>query len=289
MFLKVVDFMINNNTKNYFFLLVQIASVCVFLGRAWQHLFWDAPFRTLLWDEFWMKGLVENFSTLTWKEYITSSATDTMIQRIIQGFGIFYLITAMVALRVKSVGPRIGKLLLVGSFFLACLAALYCKEKFYSIGQFLEYALQFSSPLFLYALTFSKLDTRRLVFLMKVALAFTFVCHGLYAFNYYPRPGNFVQMVIDILGVSESTSFSILNFAAIMDFLLAVLIFFPPKIAQWALLYAFGWGLATSLARVWANFYWDFPLESLHQWGFEMIMRLPHALIPLALWWEVRK
>ncbi len=277
----------SNKNKDYFFLLIQLATILVFLGRAWQHWFWDAPFRALLWDENWMRGILESLTTFSWQEYITSNAVDDMIQRVIQGFGCIYFLLALVAWRIKKIGKGLGRTLWLGSFLLALLAALYCKEKFFSLGQFLEYTIQFSSPIFLYLLRFQPEKRTQLFLGLKIAIALTFTCHGLYAINYYPRPGNFVQMTIDILGVSESIAFSFLNLAGILDFAMAILIFFPVRIAKWALLYATFWGLATAVARVWANFYWDFPMASLHQWLHEMVMRLSHGLIPLALWWEL--
>jgi hypothetical protein len=36
------------------------------------------------------------------------------------------------------------------------------------------------------------------------------------------------------------------------------------------------------VARTWANFYFDFPLNSLHQNLYETFYRLPHMLVPLA-------
>lgn len=276
-----------NKNRDYFFLLIQLATILVFLGRAWQHWFWDAPFRALLWDENWMRGIVESLSTYSWQEYITSNEVDDGIQRLIQGLGWFYLLAALLAWRIKNLGKGLGRILYLGAFFLALLAALYGKEKFFSLGQFLEYTIQFSSPVFLYLLRFQPEKRTQLFIAIKIAIALTFTCHGLYAIGYYPRPGNFVQMTIDILGASEATAFSFLNLVGILDFAMAVLIFFPVRIAKWALLYATFWGLATAVARVWANFYWDLSIPSLHQWLHEMVMRLSHGLIPLALWWEL--
>lgn len=275
-------------SSNYFFLLVQFAAIAVLAGRAWQHWFWDAPFRALLWDEAWMSDWVERFSDYSWEEYITSGAVDEGIQSLIRAMGILYLLGALAALYIRRLPRFLGSILPIASAGLILLAALYCKEKFFSLGQFLEYTLQFSSPVFLYLLVYRPEWKQRLLFWMKLAIALTFICHGLYAVNYYPRPGSFVQMTIDILGVGEETAFGFLTLAGLLDFVVALLIFFPRRIAQWALLYAFAWGLATATARLWANFYWDLPLESLHQWTHEVVMRLPHALIPLALWWEQR-
>jgi len=78
-----------NKLKNIkyptFFRIVQIATVGVFLGRAYQHLFWDAPFRTLLWDQEWMEGIVKGVLGMQWDDYITNISIDESIQRGIHG------------------------------------------------------------------------------------------------------------------------------------------------------------------------------------------------------------
>jgi len=166
---------------------------------------------------------------------------------------------------------------------LILLAALYCKEKFFSAGQFFEYTLQFLTPLFLIYLSNKEKWSNSFTLIIKVAIAFTFICHGLYAVNYYPLPGNFVEMTINILGVGEESARNFLFAAGILDFICGVLIFFPRKISLIAIAYMIFWGLGTTLARIWANFYWEFPWASLHQWWFESLYRIPHFLIPLFL------
>jgi len=269
------------------FLLVQIATICVFVGRAYQHWFWDAPYRTLLWDEVWMSGLVELMTSMTWEQFITSMTVDEGIQSSIRATGCLYALCAVVALFIRRVPRILTYLLPIGAFFLVVLAALYCKEKFFSLGQFFEYTLQFSSPIFLFLLVYpdsyrGNISTK-MIFWMKVAIALTFTCHGLYAVNFYPLPGLFVEMTINILGVSEATARSFLLGAGIMDFIISILIFVPGRIGKLALLYAVIWGLGTALARIWAHFYIEFPVECLHQWAHQSIYRLCHSLIPLVL------
>jgi len=41
--------------------VLRISCCCLLVGRAWQHLFWDAPFRAFLWDEHLLQGIVEGF------------------------------------------------------------------------------------------------------------------------------------------------------------------------------------------------------------------------------------
>lgn len=278
-----------SKTRSTFFLIVQWATICVFFGRAYQHLFWDAPFRSLLWSEEWMSWLVEGVLNTPWSEYVRSPQTDTNVQSFIAVHGVLYLLAALVALFIKRVPRLLHYLLLLGAGGLALLAFMYMKEKFFHFGQFFEYSLQVGSPLFLFYLVRKPhLPNKRFIFIVKCAIAITFVCHGLYAINYYPRPGNFTQMTMSILNISEPTAYQFLTIAGVMDFIVAIGIFLPKRWAAPFLLYTIVWGFGTSIARVWANFYPDFFVEVLHQWSWETIMRFPHFLIPFAVWWWER-
>lgn len=272
--------------RTKFIFLLQIATFCVFAGRAYQHLFWDAPFRALFWSEDWMSGIVSTVFGMEWSEYVRSPQTDLTIQRIIIAQGIFYALCATVTAFVRRL-PRIFHiLLLAGAICLTFLAFLYTKEKWYHFGQFLEYALQAGSPLLLwYTLGREHLPDRKFILIVKVLIAVTFVCHGLYALNYYPRPGNFTQMTISILGIGESEAVRFLNFAGIMDMIIAVGVFLPRRVALPLLGYAALWGFCTSLARVWADFYLDYWAESLHQHAWQTVCRVPHFMIPVAAIW----
>jgi len=267
------------------FLLLQIATVAVFLGRAWQHLYWDAPYRSLLWDEDLMKGIVNALWGMPWDEYITSAEVDQWIQRCIRATGWFYLFCALVAGLASRVHHHVLKLLPVGACFLILLAGLYTKEKFYVIGQFLEYSLQFSTPILFYLLIKQKQPGLRWIWAIRVLTALTFTCHGLYALNIYPRPGLFVEMTISILGVGEESAIYFLNIAGILDFIVsAAILVLPQRWLKPALIYIIFWGFATSIARVWAHFHFAYVDESLLQWLHEMVFRFPHFLLPLVVY-----
>lgn len=267
------------------FRIVQWSAIMVLLGRAWQHIYWDAPYRTLFWDEVWMKWPVENLLGRKWSDYVTDISTDQFIQDLIVGIGWFYLLAAIAAIFVLRLGKWGRGILWLASASLFLLAALYCKEKFFFIGQFFEYTLQFSAPALL-AIVAQRDDrsfSPRLILFLKIAIALTFTCHGLYAIGYYPRPGHFVAMTMNILGVQDVGAIRFLQIAGVLDFVLSILIFLPEKWAKPALIYAVIWGLATSVARIWAFFYpetWDTVLL---QWLHEAVMRAPHFLGPLAL------
>jgi len=268
--------------------LLQLSTAAVFFGRAYQYLYWDAPFRTLLWDEQIMSGIVQSLSSLSWEEYINSLAVDDGINEVINGFGWFYAVCGIITLGMKWLPRIIQRLILLGGAGLIFLALLLWKEKFYSVGQFFEYSLQFSLPFFFYHLTQSEEVGTKFIFRLKLATAVTFVCHGLYAVGYYPQPGTFMEMTVEITRWSDNIASGFLKLMGVLDFGVAVFIFFP-KTARPALLYMVVWGFLTALARIWTNFDFGNIGEHLHQTGFAFLYRVGHFLVPLGLWWEERK
>lgn len=284
--------MINNQDYKSVYRLLQFSAFSVFLGRAWQHFYWDAPFRTLLWDEKIMSPIITSLSSMSWETYITSMEVNDQITFLIKAFGLFYFCCAILTLFINKLPSFVKYILILGSIPLILLALLYCKERFFSIGQFFEYTLQFGSPLFLYYFL-KNLKNQDLspsfLLTLKIAIALTFTCHGLYALGYYPIPANFLEMTMNILGVNEDIALPFLKIAGILDFIIAIGIFLPWKWAKYFLMYAIFWGLATTIARVWANFHWEFIGDVLFQWLHESIMRMPHFLIPLAVFVSLKK
>ena len=264
----------------------------VFLGRAWQHLYWDAPYRSLLWDESLMSPIIEFLSGLTWETYVTSPVTEQNIILLIRITGILYLIIAGFSLWAKTDKLYFRILLWAGFINLVILALLYCKERFYSIGQFFEYSLQFGSPLFLlcwFRIEKGKTSSALLIFWMKIAIALTFTCHGLYAIGYYSRPIGFMEMTMNILHVDEPTAIQFLQLAGILDFIVSIGIFMPYKWSKYFLSYTVCWGFLTALARIWANFDLEWLDYVMMQWLHETIYRFPHFLIPASVLLYTRK
>ena len=270
--------------------IVQLACLGLFLGRAYQHLFWDAPFRSVLWDKMWMEDLVFYFWNLNWEDYITDPQVDLLIGRVVQSFGIFYLVAALACLFVKSrFGGLARSILLIASFSLLLLAFFYAKEKFYSPVQFFEYTLQWSSPLFLISLSKRPFDYDRILIWLKLATALSFTAHGLYAMNVVPRPVHFMEMTMNILGVGNEAAGSFLITVGILDLILSIGLFLPRQRIVFTLAcYAVFWGFSTSAARVLAHCEWAYIWAGLHQWLFESVLRFPHFLIPLAIVWILK-
>jgi hypothetical protein len=265
---------------------LQFFCFCVLISRAYQHLFWDIPLRAFFWDEALLKPIVEYLTQDSWQAYATSKWADELINGIKFSMGIFYLIAAIIVLFIQKTPQIIGRILPLSTVLLFVLAALYCKEKFYSIGQLLEYAVQFMLPLMLYFLVYKVVEGKTVKKIALVAVALTFICHGLYAVGYYPIPASFYNMTMNILGVGEEGARLFLKIAGYLDFITAFLIFMPSnKVRNLALIYMTFWGIATAIARIWANFYWDFYVESLHQYGFETVLRLVHGGLPFCLFY----
>jgi len=190
---------------------------------------------------------------------------------------------AVLVLFIRPTMKKLGTVTLwLTSGLLVVLALLYCKEKFFHVGQFFEYASQFTTPLFLYMVLFRKINIKYLSIGIKVAIALTFICHGLYAYGYYPRPGNYVDMTLNILPIREPTAHLFLKIMGVLDFVVAAAIFIP-KVQVPALIYTFIWGGMTALARIVAHIDFDMFWASVNQWIFEVFIRVPHAGLPLIM------
>ena len=258
--------------------VLRICCSLVFLGRGIQHLFWDPPYRSLLWDQDTLSPLIEGVFGIPWVDYVTSPLNDSIIQSMIFSIGVFFIFCSLLSLLLKSHQRTLIRVYLLGNLMLFGLALLYFKSRFYQWGQLIEYASQVGAPLLLvYSLRYPGHKIQLLF--AKALVALTFLGHGLYAVGYYPVPGKFIDMTVNILQVSENTALSFLFVAGILDFLVVIGLFFRSSL-NWALLYAMTWGFLTAMARPVAHVQWDFLLASLGQWTFEAIYRAPHFMIP---------
>jgi hypothetical protein len=264
--------------------LLRLSCFLVFTGRGWQHLFTgDAPYRTLFWNEELLTPLVNSLFGMSWNEWATSEKVDGTIQTSIYLTGAFYFLCAVLSLLVKRTHTISKVLLAIGCASLTFLAYLYYMDRFFQFAQFLEYAAQFMAPLLLIWAVSAEKNPPPIGFdlALRLSVAVTFISHGLYAFGYYPVPGNFVDMIIQILHVSDQQAISLLEIAAILDFAVGgVLILGVLK--PFAFGYAVFWGLATTFARLAANLSWGLLGDDLLRWLPEFLQRGPHAIVPAA-------
>lgn len=272
-------------------MLLQMSCVFIFIGRAWQHLFWESPLRVLLWDEGLLGQWVENTFHLSWFSYVTSPLMNQLIQMIIWGIGGIFIASALISMRSDVLSRFQQAVLLIGSALLTFLAFLYCKDKFFRLGEFFEHAIQFGTPLALLYCFQHSATLHRLQIFLKALIVLTFVSHGLYAIGYYPVPGNFQDMTLSILPLSNQYGLLFLKIAGILDLCVAAMICLGLGTTP-ALMYAVFWGTATAMARVMANVSVSTFIYDLHQWLPETVYRLPHGIIPLAtlvLHWQMQK
>ena len=262
-------------------LLLRFFAMTIFWGRAWQHLFWDIPFRTFFWDESLLTPIL-NFFGSTWDAYISDMRIAFWQESIVQLIGVFYFALGILVYFATRERKWIKYLLWLGSFLLFCLSLLYWKEQFYRIGQLIEYTIQWFTPILLIVAVYHLPNNFNFRLILKTAIALTFIGHGLYAFGAYPIPGSFMEMTVDGFRLNDDEARYLLKIAGVLDFAAAFSLFLP-YVHKPALLYCIVWGFATAFARIVVNFDYQFPIETTHQWLHETIYRLPHGGVPLLL------
>lgn len=267
--------------SKYWFLLLKFCAFLIFLGRAYQFMFFGAPFRAILWDESFISPIVENLTNYTWFEYATNLEVNYWIEFFTKVCSFLFLVGAFTALfweKIKVIWLK-KIIIYLGIGILFFLALCIAKDKNYDVIQIFELFIQISIPV---ALLFVKHENEaqldKIKTILKVALSVTFIAHGLFAIGFIYYPANFVDMTISILGITESQAKVFLTVAGLLDVAAAILIYIP-KTTKIALFYVLIWGLLTALARVVSGFNSDFILDSIHDSLYGTIYRLPHGLI----------
>jgi len=275
--------------------LIRLAATAACLGLGLRALLTELPLRALFWDaSVWTP--VATLCGFTWTEWVTSPAVDHGIEVLNDCLGGYLLIVALLTVLIPA-SNRLLRWLLVGAFaILAFHHLLVWKEHFWQLGQLLELSLLTASPLLYLHYTRSATTTERTVLdgpklnfnLLCWLIALTFTGHGLYAVGFHAVPANFVLMVQSGIGVGEETARSLLLIVGVLDFLAAALLLLPNDKAQRvALAWIIPWALLTTFARVWSYGGLVSFGTLLTQWGPEVVVRLPHVLMPLAVWYGV--
>ena len=264
------------------YLYIGVALCCVCLGRAYQCLFWDVPIRALLWNEEFMAAPIAFLLKVTWSEYLLHPDINSITQGIISSIGIGLLVGCFTLVYTNHQRMRC-----MSSYFLLSLlvfiAFLYHLKKFHTAGQFFEYTLQFMTPIIFWKIL-QRGATSRWIILVKTSIALTFISHGLYALGFYPIPGNFVAMTINILNCSDAFAIQFLMLVGFLDLLCSIGLFFGRRVFQVSILYCIIWGCLTAFARIVANVDFEAFGSTMHQWAYQTLYRAPHFLIPIALY-----
>ncbi len=261
--------------------ILRVGAVALFLGRGWQHIFWDTPYRSVLWDQGWMEPILTWFGG-SWDAFATNLQVDRWVTIGAQAVGVFLLLCALCLTFFWTRVRWRNLALLGGGFFVFLMALAQIKGSFPPWAQAMELAIQVSLPFLLFATARFGLKLNwRVGF--QLAVAATFIGHGLFAAHVLPTPGNFLNMTMAILGVDESGARQFLLIMGVADFIAAALLLAGGVLGRVGAWYCVLWGLATALARLVAH--WDMgPVGYVvHQWLPETVFRLPHGLVPLAL------
>ena len=276
--------------------ILRFATVTACLGLGLRALYSDLPIRALVWDEEWW-GWCARLVGVSWKEWVTSASVDAGIESIKLIIGMVMILIAVLVAIVKRENKIIKAALWIAFFILLIQHFLTWKEHFWQIGQLLEFSLLTATPLLylkygggLNPPHHSEISNRfgALQF-MAFLVALTFIGHGFYAAGIHPVPASFVMMTQASLGVGESVARKLLFTVGVLDFIAAILLLIPrSKAMLTALCWIIPWAILTTFARWWSYqgiVEWETLLT---QWLPEVIIRLPHVLVPLALWKLVR-
>ena len=146
---------------------------------------------------------------------------------------------------------------------------------------FFELFIQFSAPvLLLLNVRFDVIENKKIINGLKIAIASTFIAHGLFAMGLIYLPGHFVDMTIIILDVNEAQATSFLYIVGLLDIVASIMIFIP-KLSKYALLYMIYWGFSTAFARLMSGYSQNFMASSIHGSLYLVIYRLSHGIVPL--------
>lgn len=289
-------------------LALRFAAAGVLIGMGLRGLLHDLPLRALFWDADWWTWFAHLLG-FNWKEWVTSAAVDQGINTLDFIAGLFLVVSGILILLVQwwtRFQERIGSLMLrclpIVLWILLIQYFLYFKESFWQVGNLMEHSLQLLAlPLWFFVLITGSLgwssigaapkpnEWKTFLRVIRLAIAFTFIGHGFYAAGIHPVPANFVLMTQSGLGVGESSARSILFVVGILDFVAAGLLLLPRKKAWFiALGWIIPWAILTTLARLWSYGGLVDRQTLVTQWIPEVIIRLPHVLVPLALWMILR-
>ncbi|MEM9478242.1 MAG: hypothetical protein AAGA58_01130 [Verrucomicrobiota bacterium] len=275
------------SADDFLLLLLRLGAFLCFAGWTWTHLYWEGPYGILLWQD-GTYALAERFG-ISWDEFVGTGTSDGVVQKWIGRIGWLYLGCAILCLTVRQKSRfQLGALAASSGLLAVLFYAKYVGAQ-RQLAMFVEHGGQLLVPVILVMALALGVRHRVAVVTAIVAFIMTFTGHGAYALGYpWPTPSNFHAMTTGILGLNYEAATIFLRAAGVLDLVVCVGIFFP-RVRQWCALYAAAWGFVTALARPVAGM-----SLSLNYWGadlflHEFVLRAPHYLIPLYLFFLWRE
>lgn len=255
--------------------------VVIFLvTRLWQHFFWNQHTVSSIYEEhFFRLVLVKKWGLYNIETYRRAYLLD-----FVRKIGWIYPIALVSLLFLKKAKwfPIIMSIVIAIAIFMMPYSKLILLRNHYNL--LMEYFIQALSMLILVFAVTKLVNRATIILITKIAIALTFIGHGLYALNLYPIPSNFMFMTTQLTIDNEVSVSRFLILMGILDLIVAILLFLPNKrLQQIALLYCIAWGFATATARIACYFSPDTVLFSLNRWLPETTYRLLHGGLPLFL------
>lgn len=262
-------------------LLLRASAVACFAGWTWAHLYWEAPYGVILWSE-GAFALAERLG-VGWEGFVGSGANDGIVQLLNRGLGWLYLLCGILSITARAKSRLQLALLAGGSGLLVLLSYAKYVSSGSQLPMFVEHGGQMLTPILLVLALARGARDRVTVAVALVAFITTFCGHGIYALGLiWPTPSNFYGMTSVILGVGSETARIILLVAGVLDFVICIGLFLP-SLRRPSALYGAAWGFLTALARPVAGMSLALNYWGADQFLHEFLLRAPHFMIPLYL------
>lgn len=276
--------------------LLRISTFLLFLGRAWEHIYWEGPYRNVFYNPHGFGKVLEWLTGSTLQEIYRDHYYERLIDDFSIGVGVVFLLAAVSVLFYRRTNTLLKWGVLLGVVCLGLTFYGYFVGKHYWYGTLFEQSAQFFTPLLFLWYCSGRNDARALL-IAKIAISITFICHGLFAIGYYPQPGNFADMMIIGFGMNEDVAREALVDIAWLDFVFAGFVLLPfnmfygkevwKKILRVFFIflvgYAIVWGFMTALARIYTHFDTRFLWQSFEGFFHQFLVRIPHGVLPLII------
>lgn len=277
---------------NFYVWLVAISAVASVLFRGVLGLFYPVSLNSLVWDETILTP-VANFFGLNFGDLSSLEVTNML------SFGgslyAFIMVCFGLAIGVKwfsisrdplkepqeYLSTSLRWMLPVSSILVLFVCLLKVVGRGFNPLIAVEWASQIGSCL-IFLMCLRAKSLKKSLRLAELCVALTFIGHGLFALGWpYAVPSHFIDMFVSFFGTSEVTARELLLTVGVLDMFVGVALivgFRSRLVLSWAII----WGAATALART-AVMVMPNSFELNTYWIFETLVRLPHFLLPVAV------
>ncbi len=253
---------------------LQIAVFLIFAGRGLQILWSNTGSSELLGFESIMRPIIGPFCT--WESYTTR--IYPVVAETVNGILGFIWLSCSVAI---WGGKRWRKWIWMGSFLLVADQMALLPGDYYGYMTLFNKCLLIFTP-FLWLIGPGYAWTRA----GRWAIALVFISHGIQAMDIVPRPGLYEDMWHWWWpwGPDADTGLPLVGFLDILA-AVALLTLSLPGSVVW--IWLTGWGCLTALARLHPAFMAGTDWETVGLAIADVISRLPHTLVPAAIWMQL--